>query len=218
MQLLTPAPFQDSDGDVIPVNLTNLLNVPLTVWIMFENPTGDRQREVVFEVNRAARLFDMEQCGVEFSAAAINARTTGFDFELLDSGCERLADFKNVGFDAGRINVYYNRSIHGNQGQRCEDGASDVLLIGGSQKDSETLAHELGHATSLGDLKPPHEIGSDNLMLSPASGRKSMSLGQCFRSNINIGSVLNRSGIRIGPTRSCPDTTESSTCPRLTLQ
>jgi hypothetical protein len=217
MQLLTPVAFTDQDDDVVPVNMTTLINVPLAVWIMFQNPTQDREREVETEVIRATQLFDMEQCGIEFNSV-INVQTTGFDFELLDSGCERLSDFKNVRFDAGRINVYYIRSVHDNQGQRCEDGASDVLLIGGSRKDSETLAHELGHATSLGDLKPPHEIGTDNLMLSPGSGRNSMSLGQCFRSNVNTASVLNRSQIRMGPTRNCPDTTESSTCPRLVLQ
>lgn len=217
MQLVSPASFQDAGDDVISVTMTNLINVRITVWIMFENSTQDRKREVELEVNRATQLFDLEQCGIEFTST-INVQTTGFAFELLDSGCERLSDFKNVGFDAGRINVYYIRSVHDNQGQRCEDGASDVLLIGGSTKDSETLAHELGHATSLGDLKPPHEVGPDNLMLSPGSGRNSMTLGQCFRSNINIESVLNRNQLRVGPTRSCPDATTSFTCPKLALQ
>jgi hypothetical protein len=172
---------------------------------------------VEFEVNRASQLFDTEKCGMEFTVA-VNPRTTGFGSDLIDAGCERLADFKQVGEEAGKINVYYIRSVNGNQGQRCLDGNSDVLLIGAAGNDSETLAHELGHALSLGHWNDTQGFAGDNLMLSPGSNRDSISIGQCFRANINVDSVFQRSGISKWASRTCPDAATNSSCPSLAVE
>ena len=217
MQLLAPvSSWTDSGGDVVNVAMNGLAKVPLAVWIMFPGPT--REAEVALEVNRAAELFDTQRCGAEFNATVTDVSQSTFDIELLDTTCTRSADLKKVGFQSGKVNVYYLRTVDGNQGQRCEDGSSDLLLVGAMINDGETLAHELGHALSLGHWNDTQPATGSNLMLSPASGRNSLTLGQCFRTNVNAGSLLNRSGIRTGPTRSCPDGSQNSSCPSLALQ
>ena len=219
MQLLAPlSSWTDNGGDVVNVTMNGLANVPLAVWIMFQNTSGTRQVEVNLEVNRAAELFDTQRCGAEFNATVVDVSQSTFDIELLDATCARGADYKKVGFQGGKVNVYYIRTVDGNQGQRCEDGSSDLLLVGASTNDSETLAHELGHALSLGHWNDTQPASGSNLMLSPATERNSLTLGQCFRTNLNATSLLNRSGIRSGPTRSCPDGTQNSGCPALTVQ
>ena len=219
MQLLAPlSTWTDSGGDVVNVTMNGLAKVPLAVWIMFQNTSGTREAEVNLEVNRAAELFDTHRCGAEFNASVVDVSQSTFNIDLLDGTCAQIADLKKVGFQSGKVNVYYLRTVDGNQGQRCEDGASDLLLVGATINDGETLAHELGHALSLGHWNDTQPATGSNLMLSPASGRNSLTLGQCFRTNVNAGSLLNRSGIRTGPTRSCPDGTQNSSCPSLALQ
>lgn len=216
MRLLAPLDaWTDAAGDLVSIDMTSLLDVPLAVWIMHQNHTNTRAAEVEVEVSRAAQLYDTEQCGVDFTATVTDASDQSFPFDLLTAGCERLADFKSVGFAPGRVNVYYTRTAGGFQGLQCPDGDSDVLLIGATINDSETLAHELGHAVSWGHWNPTQGSDGDNLMLSPGSFRNSISLGQCFRANANAGSVLNRLAVRTGPVRDCPDGAATPACPAL---
>lgn len=219
MHLLAPlAAWTDAGGDVVSISMTSLLDVPLAVWIMHQNRSNTRAAEVEVEVNRAAQLYDTGQCGVEFTAAVSDVSRRSFPSDLLGAGCDRLADFKAVGFQAGRVNVYYTRTANGFQGLQCPDGNSDILLIGATINDSETLAHELGHALSWGHWNTTQGNGGDNLMLSPGSFRNSLSLGQCFRANANSGSVLNRLSVRTGPTRDCPDGVATASCPALAIK
>ena len=220
MQMLSPVTtWTDDGGDELSVTMTPLTNVPIAVWIMYQNASGTRSEEVNDEVNLATQLFDLGQCGVEFHAEVTDVSTAPFDVTLIDAGCSRAAEFKQVASKNGTINVYYIRSVQGGlQGERCPDGLSDVVLIGAAGNIPEALAHELGHTFSLrhwDESQPP--IG-DNLMMSIGTDLKSLSLGQCFRSNLNNGSVLKRSGIVPGPGRSCHDTDKSKDCPTLAIQ
>ncbi len=67
--------------------------------------------------------------------------------------------------------------------------------------DSETLAHELGPR----DVAPAHtntvpNIPADDLMMSPTASPGTLTVGQCFRANVNTNSVLNSLPVRSGPT------------------
>src|SRR5688500_14828073 len=136
MQLLAPVTtWTDNAGDTLSVTMAPLLNVPLAVWILFQNANNTRATEVQLEVNRAAQLYDTEQCGVEFTAAVTDVSRRQFPFQLLEASCDSMAAFKAVASQPGSINVYYIESVNGDQGRRCPDGNSDVILIGASRND-----------------------------------------------------------------------------------
>jgi hypothetical protein len=219
----TSQKWTDPPGDHLSVSMTRPVDVPLVVWVLTlsgGNVTfAQEQAQVALEVNRATQLYDTMQCGVAFTTTAINDATgKSFSITLPNADCQRKKEFKKVGFDgSGKINVYYIDDVAGNQGETCRDGASDVILIGASINDTETLAHELGHAQSLAHSNLFSGMPAGDLMLSPGTNRKSLSLGQCFRANVNTSSVLNRSHYRLGGTRSCPDSLGTPQCPDVAL-
>lgn len=222
MNLQFPVTSWTDDGnDVLTVNMTGLINVPVVVWTMY----GATQDNVLDDVDRATNLFDDERCGVEFTATITDISTATFDPTLVDASCSRLTEFKNItladgtkAFRDGSINVYYIRTVNDAQGEWCPEALWDSILIGTTRKDEETMAHELGHALSLRHWEDTQGFEGDNLMLSLASPRNSLSIGQCFRSNESNASVLIRGKLRPGEGRDCPDDANSPECPRLAIQ
>jgi hypothetical protein len=116
-------------------------------------------------------------------------------------------------YQAGRLNVYY------------VDGAFTALnciydrnvSVVGTQANNQSLAHEFGHAFSLGHTNNIASIPNTNVMHGGGAGRTNFTEAQCFRCNVNTTSVLNTNGVRTGPTRNCPDGTSSDRCPDLAL-
>ena len=127
-------------------------------------------------------------------------------------GCGGLTTLSLAQFDANRINVYYVDVPF--TGYYCRD--IPAIFIGSTPSVS-TLAHELGHAFSLGETNGSDDydnddttvdFGDQNMMLvggDPAL-RASFTLGQVFRMTVDGASQLNILNVRTGLTeRDCLD-------------
>lgn len=221
MLMLTPVnSWTDALGNLVPANLTPLLNAPVNIWIM-RGPFANTQARAGTDMARANALYNTMNCGIGMTAAPLTDSTGDPDTPgLLNADCDSAADLRSrIGFVTGRLNVYYLNDP-GARGWWCGDNT----VIVGAGADNESLAHEYGHAFSLGHSNEVDHNGdgasdfaSNNLMWTGGTGRNTITEGQCFRCNMNTGSTLNGNGVRSGPTRSCGDAAVSATCPWLAL-
>jgi hypothetical protein len=130
-------------------------------------------------------------------------------------------------FVPDRLNVYFVDHVlyQGAKvmGFNCRDPqstandpqAGNAILISSTQMSLATLAHELGHALSLGhtgdaggsfyqDANGVDLFDWYNLMWSSPEESFAINLGQAFRMNIETLSQLNLNGVRTaGPRRAC---------------
>lgn len=221
MLMLTPVNnWTDPTGDLVPANLTGLLQAPVDIWIM-RGTFANTQARATTDMARANQLYNTMNCGIGLTTGAVNDATADPDTAgLLTSDCGNAANLRSrIGFTNGRLNVYYLNEA-GARGWWC---GNNTIIVAASA-DNETLSHEFGHSFTLdhtndvdfnGDGVP--DFGSNNVMWGGATGRNSFTEGQCFRCNLNTGSTLNANGVRAGPTRACADSAISATCPWLAL-
>jgi hypothetical protein len=219
----TVGKWSDASGDVVDITMRAPYVVPLNIFIMsgggVSHSLTARQNEATMDVRRASQLYDDAQCGIVFSTGVpMDERRGNFLPDLLNAECRgNVEKFKAV--DAQRtalkgINVFYTDGPSGLQGQMCRDAASAVIVITQSSG-NETLAHELGHALTLEHTNTAPGMPLADLMMSPSSYPGSLTIGQCFRTNVEPTSVLNSSMFRTEPTRSCANAAD---CLSLTLQ
>ena len=201
-------------GDLTTVDLTpDVLNTPLSVWVM-RGTFANTSMRVATDRARATQLYNTMKVGTIVSVAALRDATGDPDTPgLLNAACGSAANLRSqIGFDAGRLNVYYLNDP-GARGWWCGNNT----IIVGSGADNESLAHEIGHAFTLAHTNGIAGISNTNLMITGGTGRNSITKGQAFRCNVNTTSTMNTNGTRAGVTRSCPDGTTSVTCPALSL-
>jgi len=212
--------WTDSSGDVLPMTMTPELAVPLNLFIMsgdFDtHDEATREARAKNDVARATQIFSGAECGMGFSVGLTkDERSANFSADLLTAECTgNVARFNAIDpalTSKPGVKVFYVDGPSGLQGQMCVDGQTAVIIITVSST-NETLAHELGHAFWLGHANGSPGMLADNLMMSPASNPGALTLGQCYRANINQESVVNKSGFRSGLTRSCPDAAGGSEC------
>lgn len=163
-----------------------MVTVPLTVWVV----------KAPFETlgPQSARLVDSATAawsrgGIAFDARIVDA--TGFanaeEFQGIDvEPCQsRLPEL--IGWDAGRINVYYVGGIYhpesGIRGQGVYCGGERIVLAANNTRSPWLLGHEIGHAFGLG-----HER-EGNLMDAFGRGRH-VTFGQIFRAHYDRQSSL----------------------------
>jgi hypothetical protein len=139
-------------------------------------------------------------------------------------------------FVPGKLNVYFvDQALYDGSyamGVNCRDPhstsnpaqAGNAILIGTKRMSLATVAHELGHALSLGHTGEGggsvyHDpitgdplFDATNLMWSGVEDAFTFSLGQAFRMNVETMSQLNANGVRTGPTRACECRASSPTC------
>ena len=214
--------WSDEPGDVVSVPMRNPYAVSLNILIMSGDVMSEsaavRQSEAIADVTTASQLFNDNLCGITFSVQVIQDERRGdFTPDLLTAGCNgnverfRAVDPERTGQRG--LNVFYYDGVYGTQGQACSDGTSAVILIS-KWSGGETLAHELGHALALGHTNEIPDMPLDDLMMSPSSFPATLTVGQCFRTNVDTDSVLNTLPVRTEPSRLCTD----SNCPPLSIQ
>lgn len=219
-QLLAPAPlWTDSLRDLVSADLTpDLLRAPVTVWLLGPN----LQMRAQSDINRANAIYNNSRSGIAFNANFQNADNAnarnllGTDDTAMCGAVWTTALTGSAFFTAGQLNVYYlNAAMPSARGLNCTQTRNIIVI--GTTADNESLAHEIGHAFSLGHSNGVTGIPASNVMVGGGSGRTEFTEGQCFRMNVNAGSALNTNGVRTGATRICLDATADFFCPALNL-
>ena len=198
MTLKTVSEWSDAPGDVVPVAMQARYVVPLNIFIMSGDVVSHspvvRQNEARMNVLRASQFYDDNQCGIEFSIGVLKDATSGnFDWELLREGCtENVEKFKAVDEQTASkgVNVFYTDGSSDTLGEMCRDGTSAVIVIS-KYSDNEVLAHELGHALSLEHTNSVPGMPLADLMRISPSSPDTLTIGQCYRMNVDSMSVLN---------------------------
>jgi hypothetical protein len=233
--------WTDAVGDLLPVPLTPPWQAPVKIFVLsspFSTTAGTGYGDAANDdVARANDLYGTMNCGLALQATIVNATTNPNAPGLLTRKCSQAPSLRSgIGFDPGKINVYYISNVVREDNLGNAKGAAcglvlattpglppptaddwNTILVSAGTSDAESLAHEVGHAFSLMHTISNPAIPLTNLMNGQGTGRNSLTEGQCFRVNVNPGSALNANGVRTGPTRSCPDATTSSECPALSL-
>jgi hypothetical protein len=215
--------WTDHDGDVMNIRLSSMPRLPTSIWVPPDDGEWSARNDAVTELAAAKSIYNDMQCGIDFDAEI----KTSSALKNLTIGCNDLTPLGQVGLKpiAGRLNIYYVEQISDpayNEiiGQRCATNGN-VILISLREGLVATLAHEVGHALSLGDavsgLAGSTANGVSNLMLQASSEQKLLSIGQCFRVNLNPTSAINVLGARRGETPGCRDTAGSAACPPLSF-
>jgi hypothetical protein len=196
-QLMFPVRTWTAQRDRLRVSSTSPRVLRLALWIVNSRP--DEIRLLVSrQVSRARELF--LKCGISVQSVSEHRHQNGSPL-LSTSGCDAADRLKrDVGFDAGRLNVYYLTENGQYRGAWCGQGDqrhSDILLIYKSAAET-TLAHEIGHALALG-----HPPFLDNNLMADYGSREHLTVGQCFRCNFDERSLLNVNQSRSATNRRC---------------
>lgn len=221
----SPTIWTDSASDEKIANLPEMFRAPVVVWIVDTDPTT--LLRAALDMANANYLYNSNKIGIAFDAIYVSAH----NFADANKGCAALSQIKASGFfKPGTLNVYYIDNPALPLGRACwDDGdnkpVSPGLIFVNQTGNSETLAHEFGHAFSLDDLHllspdVTAGIGFDNLMGS-SSIRSNFTIGQAFRMNVNSISMINVNGVRVGwgvrGNPPCFDATKTDWCPKLSL-
>jgi hypothetical protein len=227
--------WTDTAGDLLPVPLTPLLQMPVAIYVVrgpFTGTGGSGYGDAASDhVARANDLYGPMNCGLALQPVIVDATGNPNASSLLVGKCSQAASLRQqIGFAPGKLNVYYISDVLREDTSTSVRGATcglvltsptpddwNTILVSTLYADAETLAHEVGHALSLAHTNTNPDVPATNLMNGAGTGRNSLTEGQCFRVNVNPRSALNVNGPRTGPTRSCPDTVTSPECPALSL-
>lgn len=216
-------PWTDS-GDAFDLALGNRLAIPITAWIV-QGPFGDQFDHAVDACIQTAAIWDAERVGIRFSAFDVKNATADPDIDdaILNStgGDNRnWDDFSDdIGFDAGRINIYWINTVEGSSSSGWSDFGARIVM--GKNTGDELLSHEIGHAFSLlhpsacGGTNP--NFDTTNVMWPCSSNREFLAEGQIFRGHFNASSSINNLfGARPGqPTVACGGGSQTPECPTL---
>ncbi len=217
--------WTDSTGDEFPVALASILSLPVTVWIV-QGPFASQRDHAIDACIQTASIWDAERMGVRFSSFVVRDATSDPDIDdaILNSvggDARNWDDFSdNIGFDAGRINIYWINTVNGSTTTGWSDFGARIVM--GRNTGDELLVHEIGHGFSL---RHPRSCGGStadfdatNVMWPCSSSREYLTEGQVFRSHFNTSSSVNNLyNARPGqPTLNCQTANQSPACPGLT--
>jgi class 3 adenylate cyclase len=219
MEMRAPeSSWTDACGDRVDVRLKPPLSMPINIWLA----DGTFAKRATDAVTNANAIYDANKTGIQFQIA--QTKVVPFTARLpLALGCAAAGSLPASVYAAGQLNVYFSDAP--STGESCESDRNRIFI--GTLANVATLPHEIGHALSLfgdqttgGHTNGLAGFAQDNVMWGGGSAqRKTFSLGQAFRFDVDTNSQLNVNLVRSGPTRSCPalPPVPSDACPELKL-
>ena len=185
-------PAWTAGRDTVPLVFSStVIRVPLTAWVV-QPPFDSTAKLVHLHLARVAETWEAQGFIGLRDVRIVDA--TGFPEagRFVGDGLQfcNEAEKTAIGWDEGRINVYYVgqtvfRDIRG-AASYCGPGWIEVSPLAWERPPFITLAHEIGHGLVGGW----HEASPDNLMSPRGSGVR-LNEGQLFRAHYSAGSILN---------------------------
>ncbi len=208
-----------SSFEQIAVPYANKMKLAVKVWIL-HGPFNTTKTTAINACITTSNIWNSERMGLDFSTfEIIDATGDAQAATYLDFTCTQQAGIKtDIGFTAGRINIYYVRTVDGgaDRGQACQIGSDFVAMASGSG--SELMSHELGHCFSLQHVDGDSNFDQTNIMHPASNTRQFVTEGQLFRAHLRTNSAINfvyaaRPAL---PTRDCAHSNLSSdACPAI---
>ena len=189
---------QWTDGeDSFNFGLEQPIAVDLTFWIV-QGPVDT----AIFRINtglvESDAIWSDERTGLFVGDYTINDVTDDPDItdailNAVGGNNINIDDFSNnIGFDMGRINVYWINTVNGGAMTGWSDFGERIVM--GFESYGHLLTHEIGHALSL--VHPEDgglggEFDSKNVMTAASNSRSLLSEGQIFRAHFGPDSAVN---------------------------
>lgn len=220
-----------SGENIFTVAFKSRRDFPVTVWILTGPPTNppgtpfDTQRVQVMEaILRTLSIWYQERMGIGFSDVRIIDATNDPDAPQRTTvpgdptEQDTWAPLRNeIGFEAGRLNIYWVDTVNGNTGTGWSNFGSQIVM--GMNTGDELLSHEIGHALSLLHVNGQPTFNQTNVMHNASNTRQFLTEGQIFRAHMNSTSLLWILFLDVGqypPGRDCGHDDANGACPALT--
>lgn len=223
MYFLSPTIWTDSPTDERIADLPQMFRAPVAVWIAIDESGAQERAE--WDMANANFLYNRNNVGIAFDATFTSALQLA---EIARPACAAVDRIKASNFyKPDRLNVYYiDNWTTIRFGKTCWNDAdnkpvSPGMIFINRWAPTESLAHEFGHAFSLDDLNllnssTTQGIAGNNIMWQGNPMRTDFTIGQAFRMNVNVKSMINVNSVRVGwATRDCHDETTNNRCPAL---
>ena len=210
-------------ADTVTVDFPAEMGIPFKVWLLQE-PFADRHAQAIAACVRLAQIWKDERMGARISSFSITDKTGDpARTPFLDFTCSEETDLRSdIGFDSGRVNIYYVDRVNFGSGFSTGNGVwcGDNTVVMGSNASDHLSAHEAGHAFALGHVNGlTTDFDTTNVMHNASNNRQYLTEGQTFRAHLEPGSVINTTyNLRPGlPTRNCANLSLTATdeCPKV---
>lgn len=192
-------------NDDVKVKFKPEIEIDIVVWIV-HGPYDDVELAALDAITTTTDIFREERMGVRFGDVAFHNATADAKDEYLDFQCTSRVSMQNdIGFEAGKINIYFVRSVksdHTATGAAVDSEAafniyagdnciqSDFVVVSSAAGDT-LLVHEVGHCLAMEHTNSFSDFDSTNVMWDSGNSRMYLAEGQLFRAHVLEGSALN---------------------------
>ncbi len=210
-------------GDAIDVQFEDEYHITVHVWIVKEEGlssalNGNVATSAIWKDERQGVAFDV----FDIIPAWDNPNASDFhDFNLCSMSADGIK--AGIGHVPDVVNIYYVDRVNFGNGFSTSNGvwcSVAKIIVMGRNTSGPLLAHELGHAFSLGHTNganDANQFDTTNVMHNASNDREFLTEGQTYRAVFHPSSVLNNLyDVRDGEViRLCSTNAFSFECPKL---